>query len=72
VALRPEEAALAVGISVRKLRGMGAPCVRDGNTVLYPVKALETWLNERARAVEEPGVSDRVDQIAAEVVSGLL
>ena len=57
LALRPREAAAALGISARTLWGLTAPrgpipCVRVGSgkrrTVLYPTAMLEQWLAEQA------------------------
>jgi len=57
LALRPREAAMALGISARTLWGLTAPrgpipCLRIGHgkrqTVLYPVAMLEQWLAEQA------------------------
>jgi len=54
LALRPKDAALALGLSPRKLWELTAsrqiPCVRLGKAVLYSVAALETWLAEQADA----------------------
>jgi excisionase family DNA binding protein len=52
LALRPRQAAAALGISERTLwawtkRGE-IPHVRLGRMVLYPVAELRTWLSERA------------------------
>ncbi|MSR59847.1 MAG: DNA-binding protein [Planctomycetaceae bacterium] len=52
LALRPREAAKALGVSERSLwewthRG-DVPHVRIGRTILYPVDALRDWLNRRA------------------------
>ena len=52
LALRPREAAKAMGISERSLwewthRG-DVPFVRIGRTILYPVDALRDWLNRHA------------------------
>jgi excisionase family DNA binding protein len=54
LALRPREAAKALGISERTLwawtqRG-DVPHVRRGKTILYPVGALTRWLDEQAKA----------------------
>ena len=55
LALRPREAAKALGIGARKLweitadRTSGIPHVRFGKAVLYPVDDLRTWLAERAK-----------------------
>ncbi len=57
LALRPREAAKALGISARTLWGLTAPrgpipCVRVGSgkrqTVLYPVADLQAWLSWQA------------------------
>ncbi|MCO6455098.1 MAG: helix-turn-helix domain-containing protein [Pirellulaceae bacterium] len=59
LALRPREAAKALGISPRTLWGLTVPrgpipCLRIGNgkrqTVLYPVAELTTWLTQHADA----------------------
>ncbi len=53
LALRPKDAAQALGIGQRKLweltqpRGP-IPCVRVGVCVLYPVPLLQAWLAEQA------------------------
>ena len=56
LALRPREAAKALGISARLLwqltKDGHVPCVRVGagkrKAVLYPVDALQRWLREQA------------------------
>lgn len=57
LALRPREAAKALGISARTLWGLTAPrgpipCLRIGHgkrqTVLYPVADLQAWLSQQA------------------------
>ena len=59
LALRPREAAKALGISARTLWGLTAPrgpipCLRIGHgkrqTVLYPVTELQAWLSRQAEA----------------------
>jgi excisionase family DNA binding protein len=58
LALRPREAAKALGISPRHLwqltKDGQIPCVRVGSgkrrTVLYPVADLQTWLTRQAAA----------------------
>jgi excisionase family DNA binding protein len=58
LALRPREAAKALGISARHLwqltKDGHIPCVRVGSgtrkTVLYPVAELQAWLARRAQA----------------------
>jgi predicted DNA-binding transcriptional regulator AlpA len=65
LALRPREAAKALGISVRTLWGLTVPrgpipAIRIGHgkrqTVLYPVAALQDWLARQTQASK--GVSD--------------
>ena len=60
LALRPKEAAEALGISERALRSLRPelPQVRLGRTVLFPVKLLEEWLAQRASA--DRGRADRI------------
>jgi len=66
LALRPREAAKALGISARTLWGLTAPrgpipCLRIGHgkrqTVLYPVAELQAWLSRQAEA-EKRGDDD--------------
>ena len=47
LALRPKEAAEALGLSERKLREVlpQLPHVRVGGAVLLPVEALRSWLD---------------------------
>ena len=53
LALRPREAAAALGVSERTLwtwtREGTIPHVRRGKTVLYPVDVLRDWLDEQAK-----------------------
>ena len=57
LALRPREAAKALGISARYLwqltKDGRIPCVRVGGgkrkTVLYPVAELRAWLTQQAK-----------------------
>ena len=60
LALRPREAAKALGVSERTLwdwtqRG-DVPHVRRGRTILYPVDVLRRWLDEQAKMKVEGGV----------------
>ncbi len=54
LAMRPKEAAKALGISPRKLweitadKTSGIPHTKLGRCVVYPVKALDRWVNDRA------------------------
>jgi hypothetical protein len=66
LALRPREAAKALGISPRTLWGLTAPrgpipCLRVGHgkrqTVLYPTADLQAWLSRQAEA-EKGGDDD--------------
>jgi predicted site-specific integrase-resolvase len=60
LALRPRDAAKALGISPRLLWQLThdgvVPCVRIGNgkrrTVLYSVTDLQAWLSRQARGVQ--------------------
>lgn len=67
LALRPREAAQALGISARTLWGLTAPrgpipCLRIGHgkrqTVLYPVADLKFWLS-RQREPSQTGVFNK-------------
>jgi excisionase family DNA binding protein len=56
LALRPREAAKALGVSERSLwewthRG-DIPHVRVGRTILYPVDALRDWLRQHAEVAK--------------------
>ena len=57
LALRPREAAAALGISERTLWGLKAqgriPFVQVGRVTLYPVRELEAWLTARATPAGE-------------------
>jgi len=57
LALRPRDAARALGISERTLwdwtRTERLPHVRIGNVVLYPVGCVKQWLSDRAAAAGE-------------------
>lgn len=65
LALRPRDAAKALGISPRLLwqltKDGRIPCARVGNgkrrTLLYPVVELQAWLTRQSHADEE-GVSN--------------
>ena len=68
LALRPKEAALAMGLSERTLRQIlpELPHVRVGGVVLLPVEGLQTWLREQSRA--ERG---RVDESVKEILDSM-
>ena len=62
LALRPREAAKALGISERMLWSLTAPrgtiqSVRVGSCVLYPVTGLQAWLDWQAQATSEGGAA---------------
>ncbi len=52
LALRPKEAAQALGLSERTLRAIlpRLPHLRVGNSVLIPIDALRDWLRQEARS----------------------
>jgi len=56
LALRPREAAKALGISERALWGFTAdgkiPCVTVGRAKLYPIELLQKWLRDQATGGE--------------------
>ena len=61
LALRPREAAKALGISARTLWGLTSPrgpipCLRIGHgkrkSILYPMAELKAWLSRQAEAAE--------------------
>ncbi len=66
LALRPREAAKALGISPRLLWQLThdghIPCVRVGSgkrrTVLYPTADLQAWLTRQAEAQRKGGDGD--------------
>ena len=68
LALRPREAAEALGLSERKLREVlpQLPHIRLGGAVLLPVEGLQAWLREQAKV--EQG---RAEKVAAEILRGL-
>ncbi len=55
LALRPKDAAKALGIGERKLwettadRTSGIPHLRLGNAVIYPIRELTDWLTEQTK-----------------------
>jgi excisionase family DNA binding protein len=58
LALRPRDAAAALGVSERLLldwrKSHGLPYVRLGETVLHPVDELRSWLRAKALDPEPP------------------
>jgi excisionase family DNA binding protein len=56
LALRPRDAAKALGVSERLLWDWthhgDVPHVRIGRTILYPVEALRCWLSRHAEATK--------------------
>lgn len=55
LALRPRQAAAAIGISERKLweitadQTSGIPVIKFGKCVTYPVRELQDWLAQQAK-----------------------
>jgi excisionase family DNA binding protein len=68
LALRPKEAAEALGLSERKLRELlpELPHVRIGGAVLLPVDGLREWLRKEAKA-EQNRVEREVQEILGAV-----
>ena len=68
LALRPREAAEALGVSERTLRKMlpQLPHVRRGGVVLLPVEALRRWLEEQAQSE-----GSRADAIVQDVLNAV-
>ena len=68
LALRPAEAAKALGLSERTLRQLlpQLPHLHAGSAVLIPVDSLREWLREQARA--EIG---KVDSVVRDALSKL-
>ena len=64
LALRPKEAAKALGLSERKLRELlpELPHLRVGGAVLLPVESLRAWLKEHAES-ERGHVDEAVDDV---------
>jgi len=61
LALRPRQAAKALGVSERTLwtwtQQGSVPFVRLGKTVLYPTDSLRRWLDEQAKATVTPAAT---------------
>ena len=68
LALRPKEAAKALGLSERKLRELlpELPHIRTGGVVLLPVESLRVWLREQAVTEQT-----RTDAVAEEVLRSI-
>ena len=68
LALRPVEAAEALGISERRLRSLlpQLPHVREGGVVLLPVEGLRRWLEERAKVGD-----DHANSVARQMLEDL-
>ena len=66
LALRPKEAAAALGVSERTLREMlpELPHVRMGSRVVIPIDPLREWLLSRSRA-EATAAKTAVEEILA-------
>ena len=70
LALRPQEAADAIGVSVKKFRSMlpEIPHVRHGGVVIIPVESLLGWLRDRSEAA---GSGSSVDEVVDETLASL-
>ena len=68
LALRPIEAAEALGLSERKLRELlpELPTVRRGGVVLIPVAGLQEWLRDESRAE-----GDRVEKVVEDIIGDI-
>jgi excisionase family DNA binding protein len=68
LALRPKEAAQALGVSERTLRQIlpELPHVRVGGAVLLPVEGLRAWLQDEAKAEKA-----RAELIADEILDSM-
>ena len=68
LALRPAEAAQALGIGERTLRQIlpELPHIRVGGVILLPVEGLQAWLRGRAEA--EQG---RAEKVAEEILQAV-
>ena len=66
LALRPNEAARALGVSERTLREMlpELPHVRLGRRVVIPIDLLREWLSSRSRE-EKAGARKTAEEILA-------
>ena len=76
IALRPREAAAALGISERKLRELlpELPHVRRRGVLLFPVRALEAWVVAEAGPaprLPHPAGEDEASRIAREELAKL-
>jgi hypothetical protein len=65
LALRPKEAADALGMSERKFREISSrlPAVWIDSMKLFPVEALRRWLDDQAKQQQTAG-----DQLANEIL----
>ena len=70
LALRPKEAANAIGLSERAFRAIlpELPHVRVGGAVLVPIEALREWLRSRSQSGPSR-VDDAVEKILYNIVN---
>lgn len=68
LALRPREAARALGISERSLRSLQhrLPRLRVGRAVLFPVEGLRRWVRDQAKTGHDD-VDNAVNAALAQV-----
>ena len=71
IALRPREAAAALGVSERAFRTMlpRLPHVREGGVLMIPVRELQEWLRERAR--QQAAAPSKADRILGEIMEAV-
>jgi hypothetical protein len=70
LALRPKEAATAIGLSERAFRAIlpELPHVRVGGAVLVPIESLREWLRRRSQAAASR-VDGAVEKILSDIVN---
>jgi excisionase family DNA binding protein len=75
LALRPREAAAALGLSERTFRSLlpKLPHVRTGGAVLIPVEALRRWLEAQCAMQHDHAQAerDRVEAITQDFLSSI-
>ena len=75
LALRPPEAAKALGLSERTFRTLmpRLPHIRTGGAVLIPVEALRRWLEAQCATHRDHGQAeqDRIDAITGDFLSSI-
>jgi hypothetical protein len=69
LALRPKEAAAAIGLSERAFRAIlpEVPHVRVGGAVVVPIDSFREWLRNRAK-----GAANHIDSAVEEILSDIV